>query len=95
MQGDGLMEANCVGFIDRKVAPLIAVSPDCNNYNYSYHSLNPYYVPDVLVVVIYNPHFSSKEIEAFGTDTTHPALYILPLDFLIFLMARRFLSISI
>lgn len=24
MQGDGLMEANCVGFIDRKVAPLIA-----------------------------------------------------------------------
>lgn len=44
--------------------------------------MNAYCIPDVHGVVVYNPHLSSKEIEAFGTDVTHPAFCILPYDFL-------------
>ena len=33
-------------------------------------SMNAYYMPNVHGVVIYNPHFPSKEIGAFGTEVT-------------------------
>lgn len=53
-------------------------------------------MPDMHGVVIYNPHFSSEEIEALGTHITYPALYMLPYDFLVFLlMSRKFLSINV
>lgn len=39
--------------------------------------MNAYYMPNVHGIVIYNPPFSSKEIEAFGTDRTRPAFCLL------------------
>lgn len=44
--------------------------------------MNAYYMPNVHGIVIYNPHFPSKETGAFGTDATYPAFCILPYDVL-------------
>lgn len=57
--------------------------------------MNAYCIPDVHGVVIYNPHFSSKEIKAFGTDVTHPAFCILPYGFLFLSWHLENFSVSV
>lgn len=57
--------------------------------------MNAYYMPNVHGIVIYNPHFPSKETGAFGTDATYPAFCILPYDVLFLSWCLENFSVSV